>query len=146
MAKMLALFNLTWLLLALYAPTTLLRALAALGVPRTLVTLLWLTQRYLLVFEEELRRLRLALRVRGFRNRMSRQAWQTAGYAVGSLLIHGLDRADRVAHAWRLRGDGGLWLPSDPPRWSRADVGILVVGLGVAAVPWLAKAFSTSVP
>lgn len=145
-AKMLALFNLTWLLLAWYSPATLIRALAALGLPRSLVTLLWLTQRYLLVFDDELRRLRLALRVRGFRNRVSRHAWQTAGYAVGSLLVHGLDRADRVAQAWRLRGDGSLWLPSPRKGWGKGEVGVLAAGLGVATVPWLAKAFLTPMP
>lgn len=146
LAKMMALFNLTWLLLNQYSTTTLVRALSALGLPRSLVTLLWLTQRYLLVFDDELRRLRLALRVRGFRNRVSRRAWQTAGYAVGSLLVHGLDRAERVAHGWRLRGDGGLWLPADPLRWGKAEVGLLAAAVAVAAVPWLAMALITPAP
>lgn len=135
--KMLALFNLTWLLLAMTTVPDLVSALAGLGVPRRGVALISLTHRYLHLFQEELARLRLALRVRGFRNRLSRHAWRTAAQATGALLVHGLDRAERVEQAWRLRGYAGVMPRRAPRPWTWREALVLCVGAAAAALPWL---------
>jgi cobalt/nickel transport system permease protein len=54
-----------------------------------------------------LRRLRVALRVRGFRARADRHGYRTAGHVVGAVLVRGADRADRVGEAMRARGFDG---------------------------------------
>jgi cobalt/nickel transport system permease protein len=135
--KMLALFNLTWLLLSLTTVPDLVSALAGLGLPRRGVALVSLTHRFLMLFQEELARLRLALRVRGFRNRLSRHAWRTAAQATGSLLVHGLDRAERVEQAWELRGYAGVMPGSAARPWSWREGVILCLGAAAAALPWL---------
>ena len=55
----------------------------------------------------EVRGLRVALRVRGFRLKANRHGYRTAGHAVGAMLVRGADRADRVAESMRARGFDG---------------------------------------
>src|SRR5712691_5399862 len=68
------------LMLTLLATTpfdALLKAAHTLGVPGLVVQLVLFTFRYIFVFSSELRRLRIALRVRGYRNRASRHTYRT---------------------------------------------------------------------
>lgn len=87
-------------------PTTL-AAARAMRVPGRLVHLTLLTYRYVFVLADELRRLRTALRVRGFRARLDRHSYRTVGQVTGTLLVHGSARAERVAQAMRCRGFDG---------------------------------------
>lgn len=84
-----------------------LKAARSLRVPGVLVQLALLTYRYVFVLAGELARLRIALRVRGFRNRMSRHGYRTVGNLAGVLLVRGFERAERVGHAMRCRGFDG---------------------------------------
>src|SRR5262249_30353300 len=84
-----------------------LKAAGALGVPGLFVQLALLTYRYAFVLTTELRRLRLALRVRGFPNRPGPHAHPPPGHAAGTLLVRGHDRAERVGQAMRCRGFDG---------------------------------------
>jgi len=83
------------------------RAARALGCPGTLVQIFLMSYRYIFLLLDELNRLRVALRVRGFRNRANRHSYRTAGQAIGTLIVRGADRAERVAHAMRCRGFDG---------------------------------------
>lgn len=96
--------TLTLTLLATTPLDALLKAAHALGIPGLLVQIGLMTYRYLFLLADELQRLRVAVRVRGFRNAASRHAYQTAGQVAGTLLVRGHDRADRVHHAMRCRG------------------------------------------
>lgn len=88
---------------------TTLRAAHALYLPGLLVQLALLSYRYLFVLGDELARLRIALRVRGFRNRPNLHSYRTVASATGTLFVRGQERADRVAAAMRCRGyDGEL--------------------------------------
>lgn len=78
-----------------------------LKVPGLLVLVTLLAYRYAFLLADELRRLRVALRVRGFRARADRHGYRTAGHVVGAVLVRGADRADRVAEAMRARGFDG---------------------------------------
>jgi cobalt/nickel transport system permease protein len=78
-----------------------------LGLPRLLVHVSLLTYRYTFLLVDELNRLRIALRVRGFRNAMTGHAYRTIGRVTGTLLVRGSDRAERVAAAMRCRGFDG---------------------------------------
>ncbi len=86
---------------------TTLKAAHALRIPGLLVQLGLLTYRYVFVLADELRRLRIALRVRGYRNRVRRHSYRTAGHVAGTLLVRGYERAERVGQAMRCRGFDG---------------------------------------
>ncbi len=86
---------------------TTLKAAHALRIPGLLVQLGLLSYRYVFVLADELRRLRIALRVRGYRNRIRRHSYRTAGHITGTLLVRGYERAERVGQAMRCRGFDG---------------------------------------
>jgi cobalt/nickel transport system permease protein len=131
--KSLALFSLACVLLVTAPLETTFKAAHALYIPGLLVHLTLLSYRYLFVLGEELARLRIALRVRGFRNRANRHAWKTAGAATGTLLVRGHDRAERVAHAMRCRGFDGRFRALTPFHTRVADVLALLLVLLAAA-------------
>ncbi len=113
--RLAALFAVKALTLALLAailvvsapPDVTLKAAHALRVPGLLIHLALLSYRYLFVLGDELARLRVALRVRGFRNRANAHSYRTVGQAAGTLLVHGYERAERVSQAMRCRGFDG---------------------------------------
>ncbi len=78
-----------------------------LRIPGVLVLLALLAYRYTFLLNDELRRLRVALWVRGFRTRLARHTYHTLGHVVGAVLVRGSDRAERVADAMRCRGFDG---------------------------------------
>lgn len=78
-----------------------------LRVPATLTQLILLTYRYVFLITDELRRMDVALRVRGFRNRFDGHSLRTIARVAGSLLVRSHDRAERVAQAMRARGFDG---------------------------------------
>ncbi len=83
------------------------KAAHALRVPGFLIHLLLLSYRFVFVVAEEFGRLRIALRVRGFRNRGTWHCYRTIGQVAGTLLVRGHDRAERVGQAMRCRGFDG---------------------------------------
>jgi cobalt/nickel transport system permease protein len=105
--KAVAIVTLTLVLLASTPLVELFGASRALHVPGLLVYLILLTHRYVFLMAEELGRLRVALRVRGFRRRMSRHSYRTAGHVAGVLLVRGQERAERISQAMRCRGFDG---------------------------------------
>jgi cobalt/nickel transport system permease protein len=84
-----------------------LKAMHALRVPGLLVQLVLLTYRYVFVLMDELARLRVAVRVRGYRNRVNRHSYRTIGHVAGTLLVRGYERSERVGQAMRCRGFDG---------------------------------------
>ncbi len=106
-AKAITLVTLFLTALAAAPLETTLKAAHALGIPGLLVQLGLLAYRYVFLFADELRRLRIALRVRGYRNRVRRHSYRTAGHVAGTLLVRGYERAERVGQAMRCRGFDG---------------------------------------
>ena len=96
--------SLLGLLLSTTRFASLLGALRTLRVPRTAVTLLAITYRYLLVVFGELARLVLARRSRRIRPATLRESWREAGSLLGTFLLGALDRGERVGRAARSRG------------------------------------------
>lgn len=93
---------------------TLGHALARLGLPQRFVMLFLFTIRYIAVLEQELARLRLAMRARAFRPRSSVHTWRSMGWLVGMLLVMSVERAERIHAAMRCRGfTGRFHLPED---------------------------------
>lgn len=82
-------------------------AITGVGLPPVLGTLLQMTMRYVATIGEEYRRLRLAMKVRGFRLGSTFHSWRSLGNLVGMLLVRSLDRAERVHRAMLCRGYSG---------------------------------------
>jgi cobalt/nickel transport system permease protein len=98
-------FGLVLLGTAPFAAT--IHAAQALGIPRRLTQITLMSYRYVFVLADEFGRIRLALRLRGFRNRMNRHSYRTIGNVTGALLFRGAERAERIGQAMRCRGFDG---------------------------------------
>jgi cobalt/nickel transport system permease protein len=131
-ARALTIVTVTLTLLATTPADALLKAAHSLGVPGLLVQIGLLTYRYLFVLGDELHRLRIAVRVRGFRNQPSRHAYRTAGQVAGTLLVRGHERADRVHHAMRCRGFDGHFRSMHAFHTRSADVAVFLLIAGTA--------------
>ena len=129
-AIVLALLILIWPLDA----GTLGHALRHLHVPRKLVHLLLFTARYIDVLENEVVRLRAAMKVRGFRPRMNRHTYRAYGHLVGMLLVRSFDRAERIAAAMKCRGFRGEFPVLDHFHYSRYDIPFILGSLVLLAV------------
>jgi cobalt/nickel transport system permease protein len=136
--KGLALITLALVLLATGPVDVTLKAAHALRVPGLLVQLVLLTYRYLFVLADEFLRLRVALRARGFRNRMSWHSYRTVGQVAGALVVRGSERAERVAQAMRCRGFDGRFRSLVELRTRRADVvAFVLLAMGAATTATL---------
>jgi cobalt/nickel transport system permease protein len=106
-----------------------------LWLPGLLVQIAALAYRYSFLLADELKRLRTALRVRGFRAKTDRHSYRTLGHVTGALLVRGADRADHVAAAMRCRGFDGRFHTITGFRSTAAD--IISFAAAVAAVAGL---------
>jgi cobalt/nickel transport system permease protein len=84
-----------------------LQAAHDLHVPGLAVQLLMLTYRYVDLLADELGKVRVALRVRAYRNRATSHCYRTIGNVTGTLLVRSYERAERVSQAMRCRGFDG---------------------------------------
>jgi cobalt/nickel transport system permease protein len=93
-----------------------------LKVPGLFVLVTSLAYRYTFVLVDEYKRVRVALRTRGFRMRSDRHGYRTLGHVTGAVLVRGADRADRVSEAMRCRGFDGTFHSTDQFHTTFADV------------------------
>ncbi len=108
-------------------------AMTGIGLPPVLASLMLLTLRYMATFGDEYRRLRVAMRVRGFRPGSNRHTWRSLGHLCGMLLVRSLERAERVRAAMLCRGYKGHFpIEALGPLQGR-DWAFLVGALGVMA-------------
>src|SRR5204863_7888250 len=90
---------------------------------------------YVFVLMDELVRLRVAVRVRGYRARVNRHSYLTVGHVAGTLLVRGFERSERVGQAMRCRGFDGRFRSLTAFRTTAADVlTFLLVLAGSAGV------------
>ncbi|MDR2199783.1 MAG: energy-coupling factor transporter transmembrane protein EcfT [Deltaproteobacteria bacterium] len=94
----------------------------ALGVPEKMIALMLLMTRYIQVVGDEYRRLRNAMRIRGFRARVSGHALKSVANLCGMLLVRGFERADRVLAAMLCRGYRGRFWIKFERRFGLADL------------------------
>jgi cobalt/nickel transport system permease protein len=135
--KALTIVTLMLVLLATTPLNTTLQAAHALRVPGLFVQLTLLTYRYVFVLSDELARLRVALRVRGYRHRATRHSYRTVGHVAGTLLVRGSERAERVGQAMRCRGFDGRFRSLAEFRTTAADVAAFVALAGSASALWV---------
>ena len=131
--KALAVVALMLVLLATAPLDATLKAAYSLWIPGLLVQLGLLTYRYLFVLSSELRRLRVALKVRGYRHRATRHSYRTVGHVAGTLLVRGVERAERVGQAMRCRGFDGRFRSLTPFQTRAHDAAAFLVLAGAAA-------------
>jgi cobalt/nickel transport system permease protein len=138
--KAAALVLLLQVVLATAPLTTTLKAAHHLRVPGLVVQLLMLSYRYVFVLGDELARLRIALRVRGFRNRPSKHAYRTVGHLAGTLLLRGYERAERVGQAMACRGYHGRFHALGQFQTQARDVAFFVLlaasSVSLTALDW----------
>jgi cobalt/nickel transport system permease protein len=115
-----------------------LKALYALHVPGLVVQLVALTVRYLGVLLEEFATLRIALRVRGYRQRVTPRSLRTIGHVAGMLLVRASERAERVGQALRCRGFDGRFhaLTEFRSRWIDGCFFAAVTATAAALLLW----------
>jgi len=119
-------------------PVRLGHALHALKVPDRLVHLMLFTVRYVSVIEDESRRLRTAMRARGFLPRTDRHTFRTFGYLVGMMLVRALERSERILEAMKCRGFDGRIPVGGTFRLTRRDaVFAAALALAVCALAGL---------
>jgi cobalt/nickel transport system permease protein len=133
LAKALAVITILIVLLATAPLDATLKAARALRIPGLFVQLALLSYRYVFVLIDELRRLRVALRVRGYRNRPTLHSYRTLSHVTGSLLVRGHERAERVSQAMRCRGFDGQFRSLTAFQTRAVDVLASAVILGSAA-------------
>jgi len=106
--------------------------------PGLLVLVAALAYRYTFLLASEYRRVRVALRTRGFRMAASRHGYRTLGHVTGAVLVRGADRAERVSEAMRCRGFDGRFHTTTEFRTSAGDIiGFTTLVLTVIAlVAW----------
>lgn len=132
--KALAALTLVLIVLGTTPLPTLFQAAHALRVPGFLIQLVSLTFRYALLMIEEFGRLRLALRVRGFRSRPNVHTYRVMGHVTGTLLVRGVERAERVGQAMRCRGFDGRYRSSTEFSASSMDVVLFLLFLTAMAL------------
>jgi len=115
-------------------PTTLGHALARLRCPLSLVHLLLFTVRYIAVVEDEYRRLRRAMRARGFRPGTNGHTLRSLGYLIGMLLVRAFERSERILQAMKCRGFSGHLPLLDDLCFQQHDVLSLCLFLPVLGV------------
>jgi cobalt/nickel transport system permease protein len=133
LARGLAVVTLMLVLLGTAPLDETLKAAHSLHVPGLFVQLTLFTYRSLALVTDELGRIRIALRVRGYRNRPSRHSYRTIGQVAGMLLVRSYERGERVGQAMRCRGFDGRFRSLTEPRTTAADVLFLSMIIGCAA-------------
>lgn len=109
--------------------------LRRLRVPAVITTLLMLTQRYILLLSDELSRMSIARKARGFkgaRNLLDRYGLKILAFTAGIVLVRSFDRADDIYEGLKCKGfrqDMTLWRNS---HFALND-GVLALGLASIA-------------
>ena len=110
--------------------------LRRLRVPAVITTLLMLTQRYILLLSEELSRMSIARKARGFRgarNLLDRYGLKIIAFTSGMVLVRSFDRADDIYEGLKCKGFRQEMTPWRRSRVALMDV-VLVSGLVAVAV------------
>lgn len=100
----------------------LLKALEKLKLPNVLTQVLMFSYRYSFLFAQEVKRMQLAARTRGFKPVTDMRTLRVLGSMVGMLLVRSYERAERVFWAMRARGYDGRTKTIIELKTSRGDL------------------------
>lgn len=127
----------------------LMKALQWYRLPRLLTSLLLFTYRFIFVLFDEMERMSLARKARGFTNRgnlLSKDVFQTLSYTIGMTFVRSHARAMKIYDALLIRGFTGDIRTLNEMRAHRRDVvfgamflciGALSVMLQVGVIQWM---------
>lgn len=105
--------------------------------PRALADGLFLTYRALFTFLARSERMFRALRLRGGSYLPPRRRLTIAGEAIGTLVLHGFERSERLHATMRLRGyDGRVCGCRHWAEWTRADLLVAAMAAGLSFLAW----------
>lgn len=105
--KALAAVCLTLFLAGTTSMEVILHAATKLGLPQPMLRVMVVAWRYVRVMYETIDHFRIALRLRGFRNRAHGQTYHTIANVVGTLFVLGFDHTEHVVQAMQARGYQG---------------------------------------
>ncbi|WP_363330970.1 cobalt ECF transporter T component CbiQ [Desulfonatronospira sp.] len=106
------------------------KAMRAMGLPWIMADMALLTGRYLEVLGSDLKRMQIAMRLRGLNaSRPGLYMLRTRAWLCGSLLVRGLERADWVYRAMRLRGYGQSMAAPCEYRVTALDMAVLAASV-----------------
>jgi len=109
------------------------QAMRAMGLPWIMADMALLVGRYLEVLGSDLKRMHTAMRLRGLNSsRPGLYVLRTRAWLCGSLLVRGLERADWVYRAMRLRGYGHSRAATSQFRATALDMAGLAAALMAA--------------
>lgn len=93
------------------------KSLQDLGMPKMLIQTFLFTYRYLFVYLDQLRKMRTAMRSRGFQPGFNRNSFRVFGNMVGMLLVTSFEQTERILAAMKSRGyDGQIRILHQPRR------------------------------
>jgi len=138
LVRALAMITLGLVLLASSPVQDTFKAARALYVPALIVQVALLAYRYVFLLADEMGRLRIALRVRGYCNRPSLHSYRTIGQVAGTLLVRGHERAERIGQAMRCRGFDGAFRSLHDFSTCRRDVAAwgVILAWSAALLAW----------
>ncbi|MEI7853386.1 MAG: energy-coupling factor transporter transmembrane component T [Planctomycetota bacterium] len=107
------------LALALIGSSTiydLVRGANGLGLPSKICSIFWLGFRHLDLLSHEFKRMRVALRARGYKINSSLGSYKTIAGLSANMLVRALDRSEHVGLAIKARGFHGVFNSLDTPK------------------------------
>jgi len=109
-------------------------ALQHLKCPKVLVQMTLFTYRYTFVFLEEMKRMQVAMRARGFVLKTDMYTLRTMGNFVGTLLVRSFERTERVYNAMLSKGYQGEFHTLVRFKSDRSDYikAVIVLGITIA--------------
>jgi cobalt/nickel transport system permease protein len=114
------------------------KALRRLRMPASLVQVFLFAYRYIFVFADQVRRMGVALRARGFRPACNRLTMRVTGNGLGVLLVASVERTERIRAAMKARGFAGTFRTYEELRAGPRDAALfaLSVALAVGLLAW----------
>lgn len=117
------------------------KSLSELKVPRTIISVLFLSYRYIFLYREVFMNTYRALLSRGFTNTFGKRTLKIYGEIIGALFIKALDRSEIVFKSMENRGfDGYIPIKSADNRLKNKDIfktaGVIIITFLLLGVDW----------
>ncbi len=118
-----------------------LKGLARLRVPKTIISILFLSYRYVYLYREVFINTYRAILSRGFDNKFSLQTLKVYGEVIGAMFIKALDRSEIVYKSMESRGfNGSIPINNSLKKLSSMDIfkttGVVVVTFLLLSLDW----------
>ncbi len=132
--KVIAILILVNLILSTASFRDIAAALKALRVHDKMLNIVLFSYRYFFVFFEDLRKMRVALTLRGFKSRTTMRSLRSSASLAGSILVRSYEQTERIYRAMLLRGYNGTIVTD---RTFSAGAGDVFLFILITAVPLL---------